>query len=481
MNKKILVLTTLLALLYYSWGVNQWQFSFVGDDWPFYRFARNIVIHHFFFNPFDFDGVFLQNSVLSSMYQALFLQLFGFTNFAWRLSNIILIVPITIFLYLWVKKLFGATTALYSTLFLQCSFYLANFFKIGKNMPQALALFVVCLFLATKISKNPSKKNFFLLGIMLGISFYIYIGPLFPLMIWPLLLPLLEPTKKKQLLKKSVFLIFGYLLLLLPLLFQVHTLAGPVGKTLFHHEFISLWQILVNIIHNFLLFYHNFDYLYNHFVAGPYLDPITATFALLGTTVAIMKRKNKPFFLVLLVYVCTCVVIGVTSPYRYAPTTRGIFFLPFGAIFAGIALTFLLQQYKNIHALVVASLFFVVFGLNVYQSQIGVFKQTGYSGTSLLVKTMFEAKIQPPQPYLLLISDHNRYIGAQFIPDFQEAYGLQNVQIRPIPSGALTCAMLPQTKILLFHHDLQALSDLKNLNCPQTNYSLKVLNAEIPL
>ncbi len=94
-------------------------------------------------NPFDLNGVYSQNSVLVSMYQAVFMKILGSTNFAWRFSNVALIVPLSIIFYLWVKKSFGKHVAIISTVLLQFSFYLANFFKIGYPQPLFLMFFIL--------------------------------------------------------------------------------------------------------------------------------------------------------------------------------------------------------------------------------------------------------------------------------------------------------------------------------------------------
>lgn len=479
----ILFLTTYLCLIYYSWNINSWQFSFVGDEWPFYLFARAIVDYNFLLNPFDFHGVFLQNTVLSSMYQALFLKLFGYSNFAWRLSNIILIIPITIFFYLWARRLFQKDVALYSTLFLQCSFYLANFLKIGKNMPQALALMTACLYLATRCGEKPSKKNFFLLGILLGVSFYIYIGPIFPLIILPFLLPLLRTQKKMTLLVQSSFLVVGYLLLLFPAILDFAEWSGPAGKTFLQKEYTGYQQLFENIFHNFLLFYINYDYLFNHYVTGPYYDIISRIFVFIGTIIALVNIRKRPYLLLLLSYISICLLIGITSPYIYAPTTRGIFFLPFGALFAGIGLQWIVlflrkPQIKHffparirtqpIREGAVIILFSAIFLINLYHSQIGVFKESGYSATALVIKSIQEAqKKQDTKNIGIVVSYDNPYYAHLFFPAFRDAYWITDVFFFITKAGALECETLKETHILLFSTDKDALKAYEKLSCPQ--------------
>ena len=187
----IILITSIISVFYFCINVNSWKFSFVGDEWSFYLKAVEIAKNNILINPFNLNGVWGQNPVTFSLYQAIFIKLFGANNFSWRLSTIILIVPLSIFLYLWIKKIFDWKIALISTLVMQTSFYLANFFKIGYPNPLSLTLFILIIYLFTIISDNLNNlKQIFLLGVILGISFYVYIGPIFPLMITPYLIVL---------------------------------------------------------------------------------------------------------------------------------------------------------------------------------------------------------------------------------------------------------------------------------------------------
>jgi len=462
-HRVILSITTIIALIFYSWGIDSWQFVSVGDDLPFFTFAKSIVAAHFILNPFSFHGIYNQNSILSSMYQAVFLYLFGPTNFAWRFSNIILIVPISICFYLWLRKLFDAQVALFSTIILQSSFYLANFFKIGKNMPQALALFVACLWAASRCADHPSKKNFLILGVLLGISFYIYIGPIFPLIVWPCLLPLLKKYKTNKLLLPTFLLIGSYLLLLLPAFLQMASLTGPAGKTFLYREYHGLVPIFFNILRNIFLFYHNYDYIYNHFVAGPYLDIASRMLAFIGSMIAIYYITRRNYLILVATYLMTCIVIGITSPYLYTPTTRGLFFLPFGAALAGIALAQLNK--KILLPLTITILCFIFLG-NIYLSQIGVFTQTGHSSTTLITKTLQESqKMKRTDLHVLVLSDKSRY-NPQLVKIARSIYHLEKIPFIVVKASKLQCTQLVHTQVILLASDIDALSSVYQQDCP---------------
>lgn len=467
----VLFFTTWAAVIYYAWDINSWKFAFVGDEWQFYTAARAIADKNLLVNPFDIHGVYGFNSVLGSVYQALFIKLLGANNAAWRLSNIILIVPISIFFYLWMRDRFDQRTALLSTLILQASSFVANYLKIGYVNAQAFALFIVALYLAGRCGKQLTSRNAGWLGAILGVSFYIYIGPLFPLLVAPYLLPLLFERRfiRQELLRAGALCLALYLAIALPGMLGSLGENSPAGKTIFAREYSDNAQTAINVFHDFLLFYQSFDYFYNHFIAGPYLDLASRILAAAGTLsalIALVRFRSERYLLLLLAYVLLAVVIGVTTPYAYAATTRGIFFIPFGAAFAGIALA-ALTRWLSVRRLAYA-LVAVIWLVNIYQSQVGVFQTTGYPATSLLIKSLREAQRQGlPRVVLLLAADHPyRNAGYAQVPILQQAYGLQDEHLIVLDPTQVSCAALRDSRVALFDDDTSAVSALGHLSCP---------------
>lgn len=382
---------------------------------------------------------------------------------------------------MWIKKTFGTRIALIGTLILQSSFYLSNYFKNGTIQPECLTLFIISLYLCSVCSTNPTRKNLIFLGLTLGVSFYIYLGPLFVLILSPYLLYILQRSyKKRKFIFTLTILLLSYIILLLPLLLNLNQVGGPLHKTITAREYHDNFQILINIFHNFLLFYKNYDYMYNHFVAGPYLDIVSRVLAFIGTIIVIINAKKKEYLFLLLIYVLTCIVIGATSPYSYAPTNRGLLFLPFGFVFAGIALGRITKMFSWKIALLIIPLIFV---LNVYQSQIGVFKETGYTGTGLIIKSLQDAKENNPERKIVLIlSDNNTYYNYHQIYTIQQAYGLEDIKFEAITSSQLKCYMLNRVELLYFNNDPEAKHTISNLTCPLPNdFSIKMLTPNIYL
>lgn len=481
----LLTLTSLITLAYFSLGIDHWKFSFVGDEWPFYLLAHNYITMGYPTDIFSFAGAHGENAVIGSVYQALFLDIFGPSNIAWRMSNIILIIPISFFFYFWLTQVFGKQTALLSTLLLQTSYFLSNYFKIGYINPQALLLLVISLYLATKCGIERKARYFLILGLVMGLGFYIYIGPLIPVIIFPFLLPVFfgketnSHTSKGTVLirnlktnlssrafyRNALLLLGGYILLLSPIINAGFDISGPTSKSFLEREFTDSSQIYINIFHNFLLFYKNFDYLYNHFISGAYVDPITQILVLFGTLYSVYMVRKRSYLMLLLSYISCCVIIGFTSPYAYTPTTRGIFFIPFAATFAGIGLSYLLGQmkrYKEIFAVTTISSIFI---LNLIYSQYIVFQQSGYTTSSLFVKELLTAKAQEDTTPIVLILSSSFAYHPEYFESMKTAYELQEVQFSIIRDFQATCQRIEASKTFILGHDTAMVQKANALPC----------------
>ncbi len=463
----------LITVFYFSWEVNSWKFSFVGDEWAFYEFAKGVAGKNFLVNPLGMRGVYEQHRVLGSVWQAIFVKLFS-TNptFGWRFSNLVLIIPINIFYFAWVKRYFSPSTALTSTILLDTSFYLANFFKIGYFCPISLTLFVMSLYLAARAGNSNKGKDFVALAVVLATSFYVYIGPLFPLIVWVYLLPLLKKERKPAIRNMAILISIYLCIVLLGFLTSKFELQVVLNKTVVRREFDSNWQIVVNIFRNLILFYKNFDYIYNHYVAGPYVDLITRILVLGGTIISLVKIRKRNCALLLGTYFLTCIVIGATSPYSYAPTTRGIFFLPFGFLLGGLALD-RLREIVGWRSIIVVLV--MILTINIHWGQVGVFRETGYHGVSLVIKELQEAKERSsPRRVVLLISDSQKF-NRQNIYYLRKKYNLEKVSFSIVETKNFSCEKIANSNILIFEKDSEACNLIKKTSCTE-NFGVKKLS-----
>lgn len=478
-RKHILITSTILSFFYFLWGVNSYKYSYIGDVWPFYTFAKDALLHNFPGNPFTFHGVYELNSVIASWYQSFFMFLFGTNNFAWRLSNIILIIPMSYFYYKWLRLTFDWKIAAIATILMQCSFYLCTFLKIGYINPQALALFIPSLYYAALASEKPTRRNGVILGCLLGFSFYIYVGPIFPLLIWPYFLPFIKRKEKRKLLPFFVALILSYGLFLSLILPSIHNPGNPQAKTVMHREFSDNEQVMTNIGNNLQVFYKDFNSIYTHFIPFPYLDIVTQGLALIGTIAVIGFINRKKYRELLLVYLSTVVVLGVTNPYVIPPTSRGMMLVIFGFVFAAIGLM-LINNIKLFHRWIIFPILVIIVGLNVYMAHYAAFQKMGYTSMALIFKQVQEAALEKNKEVYLLLSDNIavRNDLYMFMPVMQQAYGVEDVSIKVLSPTTATCASVANKQVYLFSYDMDAKNWMNRRSCPQ-KYTGTVLSTNI--
>ena len=421
-KRKYPVLVGLFAFLgtvFALWDIHSWKFACVGDEQAIWEFARNIADSHLRTNPLGFEGVFHINPVFSSYLQAVFLTVFGNHYAVWKLSGALLMFPCIIVFARFVRCLFGKGVAVYSAFFMAFSAFLCNSFKIDGFIPICLLFFLLSLYQAARVTQKPSKTKAVILGLLLGLSWFNQIGPLFSVFLIPFVVlhlrrrPLRAFQDLLTVIGAAFFVIGMGLMTNKP---ESWFLSVP-RTALSRLEYSSAQQYWLNVAKHFLVFYNDFSYLHNRFVAGPYLDVVSRCLATLGFFICIVRIRKKEGLLLSL-WICTAGAIGLLSPYDYVSTTRGAFIIPFGIIFAGIgihALSRRLAPFWRRGLLVI--LLGAVAVMNVYESQSGFFKRQGYSNVALILK---ELKGRPAgagpvvfffkEPYSAYIPRHVGYL-----------------------------------------------------------------------
>jgi len=467
----LVVFIAFLGTLYSLVGITSWRFSIVGDEWACFTYARGIAEQRLLVNPFGLHGVYGQQQVLESYYQAIFLFLFKGNYAAWKASNMVLLFPSVIFLYKFVRKLHGKNPALIAALLLAFSKYLSNIFKVGNPHCLGFFLLILCLYFSTELLFTPTKKNALKLGISLGLSFFAYVGPIFLFFLIPFIVALFR-RHKTQAIKPIV--IVGLMFLAFVIIgfgtTPVAQWSGIVTKTPLNQEFNSNAQVLINIGRNFLLFFTNFDYMYNHFVEGPYLDLISRWAAFAGIILCVFSFWRKEGLLLFL-WIFLCVGIGITNPYRYTPSTRGIFFIPYGVAFAGIGLEFLRRKLSKFGLrfaipIVVA----IAIALNIYEAQIGVFKRVGYSNTALIMRELTQSQ---KDTSILVFHSNALRIDPQHVYHLMSVYNIPTSRFKLTRQLDEACNTLRNT-VVVFRDDpifnQQGLHDL----CPDFDKDILV-------
>lgn len=481
------MLVTLIAAagtLYALLGVMSWKFSMVGDEWPFFEYARMIAARNMLVNPFGLNGIYGIHRVLESCSQAIFLWLLGSSFFVWKLASIVMLFPSVIVFYLFVKELYGERIAFLCVPLLAFSKYLCNFFKIGYAHSFCFFLFMLCLYSAARLLNRPDKPHAVALGIGLGLAFFAYIGPVFVFLLLPFFVKLLWQKRAQAIpLLLIVALVMGAIISLgfittprtewLPG-FSRTSAPGEfdsnvqilinIARNFPSRQFDSNGQILINIARNFLLFWKNFDYFYNHFVEGPYLDVITRWTAALGIGVALFSFRTS--WIILGGWGMLCLVLGLINPYWYTPTTRGIFFVPYGVLFAALGLEFLrttLQKYRA--SLGLMMIIILISGINIYEAHITVFQRTGYSRTALIFRELEQTA--PHNSRLLLVSSPGEHFTPGNLKELMNARHIQKVRFTHTEDIAQVCSST-YDRLLLLKPDVPTLFPIIQATCGST-------------
>jgi len=338
-----------LALLLFTMGINHWAYSVVGDEGDFFTYARSLAEqkNYYYIGSHLFDGqaVYGSHPFFSSALQAFFLKIFGSTYFGWRFSNCYFCFLSVGFFYLFYRKFVVRRIALLGAFFLATSHYIISFGKIGYNNLQAF--FVMSIVLACSIWAVEAKNYsvYAVLGLCLGLCFYVYPAALFAVPIVILFLLFFDWPSPRIIGKWGVML--GSLgILVIPLFLQSGYWQAKVPGT-----FLANPAFLINSPNLFYHFFTNvsyslFSYLFipheTHFVVVSYVDPLTAILCSIGM-VFTLKLFGKSRFIVFFViaYLAMIFMVGASHDRRYPSSTRMFLLLPWFAMFAAIGIEWL--------------------------------------------------------------------------------------------------------------------------------------------
>lgn len=474
---RLVLAVAVIATAYAALGLTSWKFSVVGDEWSFLSQARIVAENAFLVNPFDRGSgpSAGQHPLLVSYLQAILMCFFGFDLKGWRISSIVMMLPSLIVLYRFSRVLVGKNAALFAVLLMAPSKYLVNFFKIGYGHSICFFFFLLCLHLATRLLRSPSRQNAVDLGVALGLGFYIYIGPLFLLFTLPFLIAALRRFKRGVVRPLATAgLVFVAIAAVGFLTTPPDHWFGGLAKTPIGEGFATFGTEALEIGRYCLLFFTNFDYFYDHFVAGPYLDVVSRLLAFVGMIVALAAIRGRKGLLIFL-WLVLCVVLSLTNPYPWTPTSRGIFLVPSGAIFAGIGLEEIRRRLPAVAKPgVIGFLLLTAITLNVYEAQIGVFKKTGYSRTALVFRELRKPSAETDD--ILIFHTKAVFFPDEHIKRLMEETGINPSRLE-ISNDAETACRTSRRTVITFSSDRSAVTQL-NRRCPDLANRVRLVSLE---
>jgi hypothetical protein len=423
-----------LAMLLYTVELNRWWFSVVGDEYSFFQVAKRILEQESLAEIGSklFLGVEVYGShpYLSSLIQALSMKALGIDHFGWRFGSIYLsAISIGLFYYFF-NAFLARHTALLACGLLAASHYLMNFSKIGYNNTQAL--FAMSLALAASVWAVQSRRPlaFVLLGLAIGLCFYVYPAALYVVPIPGLLLWCYAPPTSRRVAgllasRRSVaglwvIMAVTVLFCVFPLLNQPAYWESKRAGTLLIDPSLARGAGGVARRRAQALVYAAVSFVYGMeeklYVAASHVDPLSGALVLIGLSYLLkLALKARAPRLLVVCFGGLLVLLGATHSELYPPLTRMFLLLPWWALFAAVGLTWIGKQIASalggrwqwVH---VAGLVWVaVLALNLYQAYVlcPLRMERYQNEVTLYLRMVMQAQQQgrDPMPTFIFITD----------------------------------------------------------------------------
>jgi hypothetical protein len=214
---------TLLALVVFSIGLNQWYYAFVGDEYAFYNAARSIALEHnwrLILDSLTNGSWIYAHPYFVTWFQSISMRLFDALNFGWRFSSIaasaFAVLAFHYFLRTFLPTWLAGTTAF----LIAASHYLMSFSRIGYDNTQALLAIGCAMAGSAYAVRKGGLAAFAVCGLTWAFCFYTYAGALYILPVALLLLLLYRPPWTGAAAPAWMALAATLMFLILPLLFQ---------------------------------------------------------------------------------------------------------------------------------------------------------------------------------------------------------------------------------------------------------------------
>lgn len=344
-----------LALVLYTLDVDNWRYAVIGDDWAFYNHARQIAERHDWgtigATLFKGQEAYGTHPYFSSVLQAATMKLFGYTNFGWKFSSLYLAALSVGLLYLFGRVFLRPPIALVAAVLLGASHYVMDFGKIGYNNLQALFALALVLAAAAGAVQTLRPVAFALLGVAMGLCFYVYPGGLYALPLPLLLFLFYVPPTSRLALQRWSAMGLTLLVLLLPLLYQPEYWQAKVPGTFFNNPQLTrtTGDLVEHVTRNLLYASVSFVYIpllsEAGYVLTAYTDYLTAALVAVGLAYLLVRARRARFAAYFVVtYALMLLLVGATHDRTYPWITRMFLLLPWFALAGAVGLVWLADR-----------------------------------------------------------------------------------------------------------------------------------------
>ncbi len=392
-----LLIFSFVMLVVYMFDWKSWRYSFIGDEYAFYEYAKGMITGSSLPKMLYEDGVYGYHPVWSSVYQSLFMRFNPF--FGWKLSTALIPAVAIIPLYLWVRMVFNKTTASVAAVAFAFALPVLAFAHLShNNIHSILPLAAGILFIELAIRRN-SYFWTFMAAAVIGMGCYtFYSGRLVPVI--GVIYWFFHPLRKQYSWNRIIPGILVFLgtitfIVINPLFINHLTMQSFVTGSEISNPADRPLYVIMNYFHAFFAFIYR-D-LMSHYVPGRTADLLSAAGILAGlawAVVAFFKDWRARFLLV--GYAVLVFFIGAIVQYNYPPNTRLIFLSPILAVIAAVGLTRIaaaLSKGKNapkIYKGIIVSAMAGIIALSAYKFYVYMPKVMPYTAEAVAVRYILE-------------------------------------------------------------------------------------------
>jgi len=343
----------LLGFAFYATHIVSWRYTFIGDEYAYFGFAKSLVHTPFAQLPklFGMRGVYEQAPILAGYVQAFTMRLYGENQYGWRISESLSVFLAALPIYALVRAFARRRTALVAVLVFLSSQHLLGFSRAGYAHCQALLTWPTAVALLLLAARRGSLLGLFLAGVSACWAFYtmavaiplIGVPGLFFIFIF--LSPGNPAPRLLSMTLATLAFSAGLLLTAAPGILDFDWFKSIVGQTAANSQVETAHPFLEQILPNYLftqtaVLHFPID---SHYVSGAHLDPVGSGLMMLGLLtaagLAFSRRAgaaNRVAIALLLSFPIICFCIGGLVPYSHPSIPRTYILVPFYAVFAAL-------------------------------------------------------------------------------------------------------------------------------------------------
>ena len=365
-----------IALIAYD--MQDWYYSAIGDEYAFYLSAKDVA-ENGVSRLFSQEGVYGKHPVISTVYQALVMVVFGQNHFGWTFSSALSVAISIPGIYLLGRMFGGRTAAIVATSAFAFSHHIFAFAHIGYNNLDALPPTIWSIYLFLLGARRRSLPILMTAGAIVGLGLYFHFSA--RLVIPILFLFALSNIGRERAISNLWPAALGFSLTAIPALVanQEALFTVMLGEVIGGHPEATIGDAVARVRENLTrnLFAFSYNPRVSHYVSGPLLDPVTAVLAMLGIGLALGQLRRCRSRIILSWLFITIVSAGVLSPYSYVSITRLYIVIAPLALLAGViasyaqtalrALPISDNLKKSVAYVAPAVLTLAIIGLNVWQ------------------------------------------------------------------------------------------------------------------